>query len=72
MALKDGRETPGYLLVVVAVLTLVGFLTALSFRDTGWAIGFGVVVLVTASAGTSWIFAGRHRSARVGNHRRHP
>jgi hypothetical protein len=66
MALKGGREMPGYLLIVVAVLTLVGFLTAVSVHDTGQAIGFGALVLGTARGGRRLDHdRPRHRAARM-------
>lgn len=70
MVFKDQRQLPGLGLVVMAVLALVGFMTAAALRDAGWATGLGVITLVAAVAGLSWILVGRNRSVRAGKHRR--
>lgn len=69
MAFKDRRELPGLALAVVGVLALVGCLTAAAMRDGGWAIGLGVIALLTLAGGIGWIFAGRRRTARAGSPR---
>ncbi len=69
MIFKDRRETPGLGLMIVAVLALVGCMTTVAMRNTDWAIGLGVVVLVVAVSGLSWIFVGRSRCTGGGRHR---
>lgn len=69
MVMKDRREVPGAALLVVAVVCLVGFMTAFAMGSTGWAVGLGVAVLVAGSAGVAWILLGRRRAARLGDDR---
>ncbi|WP_083079657.1 hypothetical protein [Mycolicibacter kumamotonensis] len=70
MVFKDRREAPGLAMLVMAALALVGFLCAAALHDAGWSLGFGILVLVLAAGGVTWVFVGRNRSFRGGNHRR--
>lgn len=69
MAFKDRRQLPGVALLVLGVLALVGCLTAASMRDTGWAVGLGVLMVVAVAGGVGWVLAGRNRTAKVGSPR---
>ena len=71
MVVRDRREVPGVILLVVAVATLVGFMTAAAMHSASWSIGLGAVSLATAALGVGWILLGRARSAREGAHRVH-
>lgn len=64
MVFKDRREAPGLAMLVMAVLALVGLVSAATQHHTGWAVGFGILLLVLFVAGVSWIFVGRNRAAR--------
>jgi cobalamin synthase len=70
MVFKDRREAPGLAMLVMAVLALVGLVSAATQHHTGWAVGFGILVLVLAVAGVSWILVGRNRAARTTAHHR--
>src|SRR5574337_998361 len=41
MVWKDKRETPGLVVLVVSVATMVGFMTAAALGNAGWAAGAG-------------------------------
>lgn len=69
MVWKDKRETPGLVVLVVSVATMVGFMTAAALGNAGWATGLGVATLVTAVTGVGWILVGRRRGGRVRKHR---
>jgi len=73
MVFKDRREAPGLAMLVMAVLALAGFVSAVAQHHAGWSVGFGIAVLALGIGGAAWIFVGRNRSAqasRAGNHRR--
>ncbi|BBX21610.1 hypothetical protein MTER_10210 [Mycolicibacter terrae] len=70
MIFKDRREAPGLAMLLMAVLAMVGFMSAAALHQAGWSLAFGILVLVLAVAGVAWIFIGRNRSFRAGNHRR--
>jgi ATP/ADP translocase len=69
MVLKDRREFPGFVLLVVSVLVLVGCLTTAAMIDAGWTIGLGVAALVVGVSGVVWIFVGRSRVTPASDHR---
>jgi len=65
LVMKDRRELPGAALVVWSVICLVGFMTALAMRNTGWTIGLGALAAAAGTAGVLWILLGRRRAARL-------
>lgn len=72
MVFKDRRELPGLAMLLLAVLALVGSLSAAAQHQTGWSLGFGILVLVLAVGGLGWMLVGRKRSvrdSRAGQHR---
>ncbi|MEB3033192.1 hypothetical protein [[Mycobacterium] nativiensis] len=73
MVFKDRRELPGLAMLVMATLALVAFMSAAAQASVGWALGFGITVLVLAVSGVTWMFVGRNRAAHAshgGHHRR--
>ncbi|GFG68555.1 MFS transporter [Mycolicibacter senuensis] len=73
MMFKDRREAPGLGMLLMAVLALVGFMSAAVQHHTGWSLGFGILALALAVGGVAWIWVGRNRALRstgTGNHRR--
>lgn len=66
MVMRDGREVPGAAFLIVSVVSIVGFMTALAMHNAGWMIGLGAVVLVAATTGVSWILLGRHHADHLG------
>ena len=70
LVFKDRRELPGFALLLMAALALVGFMSAAAQHDAGWTLGFGISVLVLAIGGLTWIFIGRSRTTHAGHHRR--
>ncbi|MEB3069995.1 hypothetical protein [[Mycobacterium] vasticus] len=70
MVFKDRRELPGLAMLVMAALALVAFASAAAQASAGWALAFGIAVLVLAVGGVTWMFAGRNRTAHAAHHRR--
>lgn len=70
LVFKDRRELPGWGILVVAALALVGFMSAAAQHDAAWTLGFGITVLVLAVGGVAWVFIGRSRTTHAGDHRR--
>lgn len=70
MVWKDRRELPGLALMMVAVLVLVGCVTAIAIGNAVWATGLAVVLVGAAAGGLSWMLIGRRRTGRAGKHRR--
>lgn len=68
MVFKDRREAPGLALLLMAVLALVGLVSAAVQHHAGWALGFGILALALTVGGVGWIFVGRNRAA-AGQHR---
>ncbi|MGV0627739.1 hypothetical protein [Mycolicibacter minnesotensis] len=73
LVFKDRREVPGVALLIVAALALVGFASAAVQHDPNGTLGFGIAVLVLATAGLAWVFIGRWRTTHAArDHRRQP
>ncbi|OMC16509.1 hypothetical protein A5735_00895 [Mycolicibacter heraklionensis] len=70
LVFKDRRELPGLGLLLMAALSLMGFMIAAAQQDSGWTLGFGIAVLVLAISGLTWVFIGRNRTTHAGHHRR--
>lgn len=69
MVVKDRRELPGVLLLIVAAVTLVGFMTSAAMQSVGWMVGLGTATLFAGACGVAWILVGRSRFGRQGNRR---
>jgi putative flippase GtrA len=65
MAIKDTRAFPGYLLMALAVLSLVICLAAAATNHQVATVIAGVVAIITAALGSVWVFAERRRLARL-------
>ena len=70
MVFKDRRELPGLAMLVMATLALVAFASAAAQGSAGWALGFGIAVLVLAAGGITRMLVGRNRTAEAAHHRR--
>lgn len=67
---KDRREFPGLLMLMMAALALVGFLSAVVQHNAAWTLGWGIAVLILAIGGVAWVFVGRRRTTdHAGAHR---
>jgi hypothetical protein len=64
-AMKDNRGLTGYVLMALGILALVICIAAAATANLGWTIGAGVAALLTATAGSIWVYAERRRVARV-------
>jgi len=70
--MKDNRSLGGYALLGLAVLALVICIGAAARGAPGWAVGAGVAAVVTATAGSVWVYAERRRVARTARRNARP
>lgn len=63
--MKDSRSLGGYALMGLAVLALSICIGAAARGVVDWTVGAGIVAVVTATAGSVWVYVGRRRVARV-------
>lgn len=62
---KDTRSLGGYALIGLSVLSLAICIGAAARGVTDWTVGAGVVAVLTATAGSVWVYAERRRIARI-------
>lgn len=70
LVFKDRRELPGLAMLLMAAVALVAFVSAAAQASAGWALGFGITVLLFAAGSVTSMFIGRNRTVHAAHHRR--
>jgi uncharacterized membrane protein YcjF (UPF0283 family) len=63
--MKDTRGLPGYLLMGVAVLSVVACVAAAGYGHQGWTILLGLFGVLTMIAGAEWVYVEHRRLRRI-------